>query len=293
MDAASGCLRAGSDGAPSATSSAPRLDRPPVVGVSACLKQGEHAPYHAVLDRYVEAVWRGTGALPLIIPALGEVDALDVLLDRLDGLLFTGSPSNVCPSWYGGPPPREGNLADRRRDATTLPLLRRAIETGVPFLAICRGIQELNVALGGTLHRHLHEVPGRADHRSDKSRPYAERYEPRHPVRLRPGGLLQRILDGAETIVVNSLHGQGIDRLAPGLVVEAEAEDGTIEAVSVAGARAFALGVQWHPEWRVLEDPVSRRLFSAFARAVRARQATRAEERAREVARLAAIGPLG
>ncbi len=252
---------------------------PPVVGVSACLKQGENAPYHSVVDRYVEAVRLGAGALPLIVPALGEVGALDALLARLDGLLFTGSPSNVCPSHYGGPPPRPGNLADPRRDATTLPLMRRAIALGVPFLAICRGIQELNVALGGSLHQHLHEVPGRADHRSDKSRPWAERYEPRHAVRLRPGGLLQRLLDGAETVFVNSLHGQGIDRLAPGLAVEAVAEDGTIEAVSVENAAAFALGVQWHPEWRVLEDPVSRRLFAAFGAAVRARQRARAAAR--------------
>lgn len=248
----------------------------PVVGVSACLKQGEHAPYHSVVDRYVEAVRVGAGALPLIVPALGELGAIDALLERLDGLLFTGSPSNVCPSLYGGPPPRPGNLADPRRDATTLPLMRRALATGVPLLAICRGIQELNVALGGSLHQHLHEVPGRADHRSDKSRPWAERYEPRHEVRIRPGGLLHRLLDGAETAIVNSLHGQGIDRLAPGLVVEAVAADGTIEAVSVAAAPAFALGVQWHPEWRAAEDPVSRPLFAAFGAAARARRRARA-----------------
>lgn len=248
----------------------------PLVGVSACLKQGEHAPYHSVMDRYVEAVRIGARALPLIVPALGELRSVDTLLARLDGLLFTGSPSNVCPSHYGGPPPRPGNLADPRRDATTLPLMRRAIATGVPLLAICRGIQELNVALGGTLHQHLHEVPGRADHRSDKTRPWAERYEPRHIVRLRPGGLLHRLLDGADTALVNSLHGQGIDSLAPGLVVEAVAEDGTIEAVRVEGAHTFALGVQWHPEWRVLEDPLSRRLFAAFGAAVRARCRARA-----------------
>lgn len=248
----------------------------PVVGVSACLKQGEHAPYHSVMDRYVEAVRLGTGAVPVIVPALGDERGLDALLARLDGILFTGSPSNVCPSLYGGPPPRPGNLADPRRDATTLPLMRRAIAAGVPLLAICRGIQELNVALGGTLHQHLHEVPGRADHRSDKSKPWQERYEPRHLVRLAPGGFLQRLLDGAETVMVNSLHGQGIDRLAPRLVVEATAEDGTIEAVRVDGARAFAIGVQWHPEWRVLENPVSRRLFAAFGEAVRQRRRLRA-----------------
>jgi putative glutamine amidotransferase len=251
----------------------------PVVGVSACLKQGEHEPYHSVMDRYVEAVRLAAGAVPVIVPALGDERGLDALLDRLDGILFTGSPSNVCPSLYGGPPPRPGNLADPRRDATTIPLMRRAIAAGVPLLAICRGIQELNVALGGTLHQHLHEVPGRADHRSDKSKPWPERYQPRHLVRLRSGGLLQRLLDGAETIMVNSLHGQGIDRLAPRLFVEAIAEDGTIEAVRVEGAPAFAVGVQWHPEWQVLDNFVSRRLFAAFGEAVHERRRTRAHSR--------------
>ncbi|MCS6779011.1 MAG: gamma-glutamyl-gamma-aminobutyrate hydrolase family protein [Geminicoccaceae bacterium] len=247
----------------------------PVIGVSACLKQGEHAPFHSVMDRYVEAVVTAAGALPVIVPAIGRAAELPALLDRLDGVLLTGSPSNVCPSHYDGPPPRPGNLADPRRDATTLPLIRLALAAQVPLFAICRGIQELNVALGGTLHQHLHEVPGRADHRSDKTRPYAERYEPRHPVTLVPGGRLQAIL-GVETrtVLVNSLHAQGIDRLAPGLVVEAVAEDGTIEAVSVAGA-AFALGVQWHPEWRAADDPVSRRLFAAFGAAARARARAR------------------
>lgn len=253
----------------------PATDEPPVIGVSACLKQGENAPFHSVMDRYVEAVRVGAGALPVILPALGTIEALDALLARLDGVLLTGSPSNVCPSHYGGPPPRPGNLADPRRDATTLPLIRRAIARGVPLFAICRGIQELNVALGGSLHQHLHEVPGRADHRSDKSRPWAERYAPRQEVRVQPGGVLERLLDGADLLLVNSLHAQGIDRLAPGLRVEALAPDGTIEAVSVIGAATFALGVQWHPEWNVAHDPISRRLFAAFGAAARERRAAR------------------
>jgi putative glutamine amidotransferase len=145
----------------------------------------------------------------------------------------------------------------------------------VPLLAICRGIQELNVALGGTLHQEVHELPGRLDHRSNKSVPMHERYEAAHQIRLTPGGTLQALLGGAAEIEVNSLHGQAIDRLAPGLAVEAIAQDGTIEAVSVTGAPAFALAVQWHPEWRVLDNPVSRRLFAAFGAACRTRQAAR------------------
>jgi putative glutamine amidotransferase len=217
----------------------------------------------------------GAGAVPVLIPAIGAALPLDALLDRLDGILVTGSPSNVDPAHYGGPAPREGNLADVARDATTLPLIRRALERGIPLLAICRGIQELNVALGGSLHQHVHELPGRRDHRSDKTKDYAGRYAPVHPIALTEGGRLIEVMGGASTIQVNSLHGQGIDRIAPGLVVEALAEDGTIEAVSAPSCPGFALGVQWHPEWRVQENPWSMRLFGAFAEAARARASSR------------------
>lgn len=249
-------------------------DHAPLVGVTACLRQGEHSFFHSVQDKYVDAVVAGSGGIPVLLPAVGERQRAMDLLERLDAIMVTGSPSNVDPALYGGPPPREGNLADRPRDDTVLPLLRLALERDLPVLAICRGIQELNVALGGTLHQHVHELPGRRDHRSDKTRAYAERYGPAHPIRLTPGGLLQRVLGGPETIEVNSLHGQGIDRLAPDLVVEAMAEDGTIEAVSAPGA-TFVLGVQWHPEWRVLDNPWSTRLFAAFGLAAAARAAKR------------------
>jgi putative glutamine amidotransferase len=219
----------------------------------------------------------GAGAVPVLIPAIGPALAIDALLDRLDGVLVTGSPSNVDPTHYGGPPPREGNLADAARDATTLPLIRRTLERGIPLLAICRGIQELNVALGGSLHQHVHELPGRRDHRSDKTKGYAGRYAPVHPIALTEGGKLMEVMGGAPSIQVNSLHGQGIDRVAPSLVVEALAEDGTIEAVSAPQCPGFALGVQWHPEWRVQESPWSMRLFGAFAEAARRRAAARQE----------------
>lgn len=247
----------------------------PLVGITSCLKRSDHAHSHSVGDKYVDAVVAGAAAIPVLIPAIGERLDPDGLLARLDGLLVTGSPSNVDPGHYGGPPPREGNEADPARDATTLPLIRKAIARGVPLFAICRGLQELNVALGGSLHQHVHELPGRFDHRSDKTKAYAERYGLAHPVTLTPGGRLQAILGGVGRIEVNSLHGQGIDRLAPGLAVEAVAEDGTIEAVSVIGAKGFALGVQWHPEWQVLENPWSRLMFAAFGAAARARAAAR------------------
>ena len=245
----------------------------PLVGVTACLRHEEHYAVHRVVDKYVDAVVVGCDAVPVIVPALGTRLDVDSLLAGLDGLLVTGSPSNIEP-WRWGGEPFDGDLNDPARDETVLRLIPRAIALGIPLFAICRGIQELNVALGGTLHPKVHELAGRRDHRSDKTRPWPERYAPAHPVRILPGGVLERLF-GAGEITVNSLHGQAIDRLAPGLRVEAVADDGTIEAVSVEDAPAFALGVQWHPEWRIPEYPVHRRLFSAFAEAVRRRAQTR------------------
>jgi putative glutamine amidotransferase len=254
------------------------LDHPPLIGIPACFGPREGGGgYHQVGDKYVDGVVDGAGGLPLIIPALGPRLDLDELLAGLDGLLITGSPSNVEPHHYGGRSPRPDSPRDPARDATTLPLIRRALARAVPLFAICRGLQELNVALGGSLHQNLHELPGRADHRSDKTVPLAERYGPAHPVQIVPGGLIWDLLDRAGSIEVNSLHAQAIDRLADGLAVEAIAPDGTIEAVRVMDVPAFALAVQWHPEWRVLENPQSRRLFAAFGAACRARQRTRHE----------------
>ena len=250
---------------------------PPLIGIPACLMVDEAFGFHRVGDKYVTAVLDGAGGLPLLVPALGPRLDLVALLERLDGLLITGARSNVEPHHYGGGPPPDGSPNDPARDATILPLIGEAIARAVPLLAICRGIQELNVAQGGTLHQEVHALPERIDHRSDKSVPPQERYGDAHPVTLTQGGMLQALLGGAAEIFVNSLHGQAIDRLAPGLVVEALAADGTIEAVSVAGAPAFALAVQWHPEWRVLDNPVSRRLFAAFGAACRARQAARGQ----------------
>lgn len=255
-----------------------------MIGVPACLRGEEGAHVHGVGEKYVDAVVLGAGGLPVLIPAIGKDLAIDALLERLDGLMLTGSPSNVEPHNYSGPPPPDGSPADPARDATTLPLIRRAIVQGVPLFAICRGHQELNVAMGGSLYQALHEVAGREDHRSDKTKPRAERYAPAHEVTLAKGGLLQGLL-GVPRITVNSLHAQAIDRLAPGLAVEATADDGTIEAVRVEGAEAFALGLQWHPEWGVLDNPVSRRLFAAFGAACRKRLAERMrDQRARELA---------
>lgn len=261
-----------------------QLAPPPLIGLPACHIGAGPFSDHKVGDKYADAVVSGSGGIPLVIPAFGPRLDLDALIARLDGLMLTGSPSNVDPRHYDGPAFREGTERDAARDATVLPLIRAAVAAGCPLLAVCRGIQELNVALGGSLHAYLHEVPGRFDHRSDKTRPMDERYEPAHDVTLTQGGALQAIQE-ADRLEVNSLHGQGIDRLAPTLVVEAQAPDGTIEAVSASDAPAFVMGVQWHPEWRVLDIPHHRRLFAAFGAACSMRAAMRThDDRLRAVA---------
>jgi putative glutamine amidotransferase len=229
---------------------------------------------HSVAEQYVRAAARI--GVPVLIPALGADTDFATLIDRLDGLVLTGSASNVEPQRYDGIASRPGTMHDRARDATTLPLIRRAIDAGLPLIALCRGHQELNVAFGGTLHQHVHELPGRANHRAPSDLPNAQRYAPSHPVTLTPGGVLVG-LAGAQRAVVNSLHAQAIDRLAPGLAVEAMSDDGVIEAVRVVDAAEFALGVQWHPEWSVDGDSFSRAIFAAFQAALYRRAAIRSQ----------------
>ncbi len=239
----------------------------PLIGIPTCSRLLGEQPFHVCGDKYVRAVSDGAGGVPLLIPALGNALELEDLLGRLDGLLITGSPSNVEPHRYGGEPSEPGTLHDPDRDATTLPLILAALEMGVPLLGICRGFQELNVALGGTLHQKLAEVPGFANHAEDKRAPLPAQYGAAHRVRLTPGGVLAGLANGAESVLVNSLHSQGLARLANGLSVEATAEDGLVEAIRVTAAPAFALGVQWHPEWRFWENPLSTALLRAFGSA--------------------------
>lgn len=240
-----------------------------LVGISCCSKPfGLFAmANHAASDTYVRAVDQVVGAVPVLIPANGEAADVETLIARLDGLLLTGSRSNVQPERYGGPPHAEGTPEDPARDAVTLPLIRAAIAAGVPLLAVCRGLQELNVALGGTLHQRLQDVPGRFDHSTPLQPDARVRQGKAHPVRVLPGTWLRRVT-GAEALPVNSLHNQGIATLARGLVTEAVAGDGTIEAVRVAHAPGFAVGVQWHPEYDFETDPASQAIFRAFGEAV-------------------------
>jgi putative glutamine amidotransferase len=243
--------------------------RIPRVLVSGCNRQlGDH-PFHVVGHKYVNAV-RLAGCLPIVVPNMADEAEMEAWLGLADGLLLTGSRSNVHPRHYGAAPADDVEpVFDEARDAWTLPILRRAIDKGLPLLAICRGFQELNVALGGSLHQAVQEQPGLADHREPADAPPEIGYAARHEIRIEAGGLLERLLE-TSSVQVNSLHGQGLDRLAEGLRVEARAPDGLVEAVSVRGHAGFALGVQWHPEWLAGTNPVSMALLQAFGQACRA-----------------------
>ncbi|THF59045.1 gamma-glutamyl-gamma-aminobutyrate hydrolase family protein [Ollibium composti] len=250
----------------------------PLVAVSTDVKQFENYTWHAAPQQYVEAALSGAGVLPLLVPSFGERLDLDELLSAVDGVMLTGSKSNVHPSLYGKESTERDGPYDEARDATTLPLIRKAVERGVPLLAICRGIQEMNVALGGSLASEIQERPGSLDHRAPVSDNQDERFAIHQTVSIKPGSCLAGVF-GAGDIKVNSVHRQAVDRLGPKLQVEAVAEDGTVEAVSVRDARAFAVGVQWHPEYWVKSDSISQRIFKAFGDAVRAHAAARTATR--------------
>jgi putative glutamine amidotransferase len=230
---------------------------------------GRH-PFHCVGEKYIEAVARAADAIPVLIPALEDLIPVEALLDRVDGLLLTGSASNVEPHRYAGPTSDPDTLHDPHRDALTLPLIPLAVSSGVPVLGVCRGFQEMNVAFGGTLWQKVHEVPGFADHRENKAEPLEVQYGPAHEVELTRDGVLHG-LAGRDRVMVNSVHGQGVRELGAGLAVEAQAPDGLVEAFRVRDARDFALAVQWHPEWQVMSNPFSHALFAAFGAAARGR----------------------
>lgn len=240
----------------------------PLILVTSDVKAIDGYNWHATPSPYLHALINGSNALPVILPSLGADIDIDGVLDQVDGILVTGSRSNVNPQLYGGEATEANGPYDPDRDATTLPLLKRVIERGVPVFAICRGIQELNVALGGTLLTEVHEVTGRADHRAPTSEHQDVRFQISHPVEIEPDSQLAEIL-GEEPIDVNSLHRQAISTLGENLVVEARAEDGTIEAVTVRDAPGFVLATQWHPEYWVASDGPSQKLFKAFGEAAR------------------------
>lgn len=247
-----------------------RTQSKPLIGIPADRKLLGHHYFHCVGEKYLHAVAEGAHAIPVLIPSLGDGLELDDFVQRLDGVLLPGSPSNVEPHHYQGDPSEPGTLHDPHRDATTLPMIPKIVAAGIPLLAICRGFQEVNVAYGGTLWQKIHEVPGFEDHREDHTADVDVQYGPAHEVRLQPEGFLRRLAEG-DTLSVNSLHWQGVRDLAPGLNIEARAHDGVIEAFSVRNAPTFAVAVQWHPEWKFKTNPFSRKLFDAFGAAARAR----------------------
>lgn len=251
-----------------------RSSRKPLVAIiSDCREIGLHY-YHVVGDKYVRAVERCSNVLPVLLPAFAGTMPNEDIIERFDGVLLTGSYSNVEPHRYGRPQKKEKDLNDPHRDETVLSLIPALVQAGVPIFGVCRGFQEMNVAFGGTLHQEVHKLEGMSDHREDHDAPLPEQYGPAHAVHVTAGGVMASIL-AESTIQVNSLHSQGIDDLAPGLFAEAIAPDGLVEAYSVKNAQRFTLAVQWHPEWRAWENPVSVKLFHAFGLACKERMEQR------------------
>ncbi|MBD3897341.1 gamma-glutamyl-gamma-aminobutyrate hydrolase family protein [Halomonas sp. ML-15] len=245
----------------------------PLVGVIACRREVEGHPAHMVTDKYLQAL-RDYGLAPLVLPVWEDGSGLEAsLLAELDGLLLTGSYTNVSPARYGAERAPQNTRDDLHRDAAALAWIPAALDLGMPLFGICRGFQEINVAFGGTLHQALQEVPGLLDHREPQGDKAAQ-YAPSHDLTILPGGTLAA-LQAAPVSRVNSLHQQGVAELGPGLRAEALAPDGVVEALSVEGARRFALAVQWHPEWQPAQHPLYDTLFHGFAAACRERSAER------------------
>lgn len=250
------------------------MSRKPVVALVADRKMLGAHPFHCVGHKYIDAVVGGAGCHAILLPAFGDRIDLAQTLEMVDGILLTGSVSMVEPRHYGGPLLPDGQTLDIDRDATTLPLIREAVRLGVPLFAICRGFQEMNVVYGGSLLQKVHETPGMMDHREDGAAELEIQYGPAHEVRFPEGGLIER-LTGLRESRVNSIHNQGVGRLGEGLVAEAIAPDGLVEAFSVRDARSFTLATQWHPEWKYADNPLSTALFAAFGEACRRHQAAR------------------
>ncbi len=243
-------------------------DTIPLIGIVADRWDIKGHDYHLAGEKYLKALDQAAGVYPVILPSLGETFESNAILERLDGLFLTGSPSNVKPHHYSGTPSREGTWHDPERDLAALGVVPEAVRMGLPLFAVCRGFQEINVAMGGTLHQHIHEQPGYLVHKENPDDPLERQYGPSHAVEFVEHGLLRK-LTGETKMVVNSLHSQAIDGLAPGLEIEARASDGLIEAFSVQDAPGFTLAVQWHPEWKVMDNPASQAIFKAFGEACR------------------------
>jgi len=235
----------------------------PIVGIVVDERIIDRHTTYLVLAKYVSALITFANVTPILIPPLGEYGLIDEYLEMIDGLLLTGSPSDIHPSYYGHEIKNPDSFFDKNRDETSLSLIKGAVKRGIPILGICRGFQEINVALGGTLHQSVHRIPDYMDHRDIESDNLDMLYGKRHGVTTEPNGRLIKIV-GHSKWSVNSLHDQGIDLLAPDLQVEARADDGLIEAVSLKDESKFVLGAQWHFEWKPHLDQSSLAIFRAF-----------------------------
>lgn len=247
----------------------------PVVGIIGNHSQLENRyPVHAVGIMNIRAVAQVAEAIPLMIPADPRFLSVEELLETCDGFLLTGGRANVHPEEYGEAATAAHGAFDRARDSITLPLVRACVERGQPFLGLCRGFQEVNVAMGGTLDAEIRDLPGRDNHRMPPDGTLEERYALRHQVSFTPGGPFHRLM-GSETVMTNTLHGQGVRTAGARFIVDGHAPDGTAEAAFIEGAPGFSLAVQWHPEFNASNDPVSRPLFTAFGQAAAAWHAGR------------------
>ncbi|MEW9919105.1 gamma-glutamyl-gamma-aminobutyrate hydrolase family protein [Marimonas sp. MJW-29] len=242
----------------------------PVVGIigNSYLLNDQY-PVHAGGRMNSDAIADVAGCVPMIIPADPRHVSVEELLEICDGFLLTGGRPNVHPEEYGEAATEAHGVFDRARDAISLPLVRACVERGQPFLGICRGFQEVNVAMGGTLYPEIRELPGRMNHRMPPDGTLEEKFELRHDVTFTEGGVFHELM-GSHVVRTNTLHGQGIKRAGPRIVIDGHADDGTPEAIYVQGAPGYTLAVQWHPEWNAAGDRVSRPLFASFGDAVRA-----------------------
>lgn len=238
----------------------------PIIGIPADVKQlGDH-PFNIVGSKYIDAIVNVAKCTPILLPAIGSRQDIASILDLVDGLFLTGSVSNVEPQRYGKSLLNPDTLLDTARDATTFPLIEAVLNAGKPLLGVCRGFQELNVAMGGSLYQAVHEQENMMDHR-EKPGSLDIQYGPSHKVKICGDGILRQLFAHTDEIAVNSIHGQGIDQLGNNLTIEATAADGLVEAISVSNAKSFALAVQWHPEWKAAENNQSVAIFSAFGQA--------------------------
>tara|TARA_B100001559_G_scaffold304226_1_gene293486 strand:- start:156 stop:932 length:777 start_codon:yes stop_codon:yes gene_type:complete len=250
----------------------------PIVGIISGTIFSENFFSQGVSEPNLNVLNTTSGCTPLIIPALGKNLDVKGVLNNLDGIYLPGGASNIHPENYNEKPNRINDFYDEKRDKTAIPLIKMAIKMGVPILSICRGFQELNVALGGTIHPYLHEISGKLDHRRDRTKSIEIQMRPTHSIKIKKNGLLHKISKKLSANV-NSLHGQGINKLGKNLSVEAVADDSTIEAVSLKNGKGWLLGVQWHPEFTIEFDDLSKNLFIAYGTACKKRNVERLNDR--------------